>query len=164
VDFVELEAFVTLARELHFARAAEALNASASTLSRIVGRLEEEAGARLFERDTRRVALTPAGATFLSFAEDALRRRDQLRQSLDSLDGRLRGTLRVYASVTACYTILPPLVAALGKDHPELRLSVETGDPSHPREMSGHMVEQGIPGARSGPAANGEDARVQPLE
>lgn len=130
MDFVELQAFVTLARELHFARAAEALNASPSTLSRIVGRLEDEAGARLFERDTRRVALTPAGATFLAFAEDALRRRDQLHQTLDSLDGRLRGTLRVYASVTACYTILPPLVEALGREHPELRLSVETGDPA----------------------------------
>lgn len=130
MDFVELEAFVALARHLHFARASEALNASPSTLSRIVGRLEDEAGARLFDRDTRRVALTPAGHTFLAFAEEALHRRDQLRQSLDSLDGRLRGTLRVYASVTACYSILPPLVEGLAREHPELRLTVETGDPA----------------------------------
>lgn len=130
MDFFELEAFVALANHLHFARAAEAVNTSPSALSRIIGRLEDEAGARLFERDTRRVALTAAGQTFLGFALEALRGRDQLRQSLESLDGRLRGTLRVYASVTACYTILPPLVAALGREHPELRLSVETGDPA----------------------------------
>jgi LysR family positive regulator for ilvC len=130
MDFVELEAFVALAQHLHFAKAAEALNASPSTLSRIVGRLEEDVGARLFERDTRRVALTAAGRTFLAFAEESLRGRTQLRQSLDSLDGRLRGTLRVYASVTACYTILPPLVEALAREHPELKLSVETGDPA----------------------------------
>jgi len=130
MDFFELKAFVTLAQHLHFARAAEAVNASPSALSRVVSRLEEEVGARLFERDTRRVALTPAGLSFLSFAQDALHRRDLLRQSLDSLDGRLRGTLRVYASVTACYTILPPLVEALGREHPELKLSVETGDPA----------------------------------
>jgi len=130
MDFFELHAFVTLSRHLHFARAAEALNASPSALSRIVGRLEEEVGARLFERDTRRVALTPAGQTFLAFAEEALHRKDLLTQSLDGLDGRLRGTLRVYASVTACYTILPPLVEALGREHPELKLSVETGDPA----------------------------------
>ncbi|HVZ32415.1 MAG TPA: LysR substrate-binding domain-containing protein [Polyangiaceae bacterium] len=74
--------------------------------------------------------LTDAGRVFLEFAEDSLRRRDQLVQGLDSLDGRLRGTLRVYASVTACYTILPPLVEALAVEHPELRLSVETGDPA----------------------------------
>ena len=130
MDFHELHAFVTLARHLHFARAAEAVNTSPSALSRIVSRLEEETGARLFERDTRRVALTPAGRTFLGFAEEALHRQDLLRQNLDSLDGRLRGTLRVYASVTACYTILPPLVEALGHEHPELKLSVETGDPA----------------------------------
>jgi len=130
MDFTELEAFVTLARHLHFARAAEAVNASPSAISRIVGRLEDEVGARLFERDTRRVALTAAGESFLSFAEDTLHRRQLLRQSLDNLDGRLRGTLRVYASVTACYTILPPLVEALAREHPELRLSVETGDPA----------------------------------
>jgi len=130
LDFHELEAFVTLARHLHFARAAEAVHTSPSALSRIVSRLEEDAGSRLFERDTRRVALTPAGRTFLSFAEDTLHRRELLHHSLDSLDGRLRGTLRVYASVTACYTILPPLVEALGREHPELKLSVETGDPA----------------------------------
>ena len=130
MDFFELEAFVALARHLHFAKAAGAINTSPSALSRIVGRLEEEAQARLFDRDTRRVALTPAGRTFLAFAEDALHRRDQLRHRLDSLDGRLRGTLRVYASVTACYTILPPLVEALAMEHPEVRLSVETGDPA----------------------------------
>lgn len=130
MDFVELEAFVVLARELHFARAATALNASPSTLSRIVSRLEESVGARLLERDTRRVALTSAGRSFLEFAEDSLHRQDQMRHSLDSLDGRLRGTLRVYASVTACYTILPPFVEALSQEHPELRLSVDTGDPA----------------------------------
>jgi len=130
VDFSEMEAFVSLVGHLHFARAAEAVNTSPSALSRIIGRLEEEVGARLFERDTRRVALTPAGNTFLTFAEDSLHRRELMRQSLDSLDGKLRGILRVYASVTACYTILPPLVAALAREHPELRLSVETGDPA----------------------------------
>ena len=130
MDFSEMEAFVSLAGHLHFARAAEAVNTSPSALSRIIGRLEEEVGARLFERDTRRVALTPAGNTFLTFAEDSLHRRELMRQSLDSLDGKLRGILRVYASVTACYTILPPLVAALAREHPELRLSVETGDPA----------------------------------
>jgi len=130
VDFHELAAFSALARHRHFARAADSIHTSASALSRLITRLEDEAGARLFDRDTRRVELTEAGRVFLEFAEDALRRRAQLTQGLDSLDGRLRGTLRVYASVTACYTILPPLVEALGTEHPELRLSVETGDPA----------------------------------
>ena len=135
MDFSELAAFAALAGHLHFARAAAAVNTSASALSRLISRLEDEAGARLFDRDTRRVRLTEAGRVFLEFAEESLRRRDQLVQGLDSLDGRLRGTLRVYASVTACYTILPPLVEVLAAEHPELRLSVETGDPADAEEV-----------------------------
>ncbi len=130
MDFHELEAFVVLARTLHFARAAAAVHTSPSGLSRLLGRLEDELGVRLFERDTRRVDLTTEGSTFLSFAEESLRRRDELRLSLDSGDGRLRGTLRVYASVTACYSILPPFAEAMHSEHPELRLAVETGDPA----------------------------------
>lgn len=130
MDFNELEAFVALAKALHFARAAATVHTSPSGLSRLLGRLEEELGVKLAERDTRRVELTAEGLAFLEFAEESLRRRDDLRLGLGSRDGRLRGFLRVYASVTACYSVLPPLAEALVSEHPELSLSVETGDPA----------------------------------
>ncbi|MBU0927513.1 MAG: LysR family transcriptional regulator [Spirochaetes bacterium] len=130
MDFYELEAFVALANALHFARAAAAVHTSPSGLSRLLGRLEEELGVRLAERDTRRVELTEEGRAFLDFATDSLRRRDELRLGLGSRDGMLRGFLRVYASVTACYSVLPPFAEALVAEHPELSLSVETGDPA----------------------------------
>ncbi len=130
MDFNELEAFVALAKALHFARAAATVHTSPSGLSRLLGRLEEELGVKLAERDTRRVELTDEGRAFLDFAEESLRRRDDLRLGLGSRDGRLRGFLRVYASVTACYSVLPPFAEALVSEHPELSLSVETGDPA----------------------------------
>jgi LysR family transcriptional regulator, positive regulator for ilvC len=130
MDFHELEAFVALAKTLHFARAATALHTSPSGLSRLLGRLEDELGVKLAERDTRRVELTEAGRDFLDFAEDSLRRREELRLGLGSRDGSLRGFLRVYASVTACYSVLPPFAEALVAAYPELSLSVETGDPA----------------------------------
>jgi LysR family transcriptional regulator, positive regulator for ilvC len=130
MDFHELEAFVALAKTLHFARAATAIHTSPSGLSRLLGRLEDELGVKLAERDTRRVQLTEAGRDFLDFAEDSLRRREELRLGLGSRDGSLRGFLRVYASVTACYSVLPPFAEALVAAYPELSLSVETGDPA----------------------------------
>jgi len=130
MDFYELEAYVALANALHFARAAAAVHTSPSGLSRLLGRLEEELGVKLAERDTRRVELTEEGRAFLSFAEESLRRRDELRLGLGTRDGRLRGFLRVYASVTACYSVLPPFAEALASEHPDLSLSVETGDPA----------------------------------
>ena len=130
MDFHELEAFVTLTKTLHFARAAAAIHTSPSGLSRLLGRLEDELGVKLVERDTRRVQLTEAGRDFLDFAEDSLRRREELRLGLGSKDGGLRGFLRVYASVTACYSVLPPFAEALVTAYPDLSLSVETGDPA----------------------------------
>jgi len=134
MDFHELEAFVSLARHLHFARAAAAVHTSPSGLSRLLSRLEEELGVRLFERDTRKVELTEEGESFLSFAQESLHRRDDLRLRLNAGGGKLRGLLRVYASVTACYSILPPFAAALAAAYPEIRLSVETGDPAGAEE------------------------------
>jgi len=149
MDFHELEAFVVLARTLHFAKAAARVHTSPSGLSRLLGRLEEELGVRLLERDTRRVTITAEGLAFLDFARESLKRRDALQATLDSGEGVLRGKLRVYASVTACYTILPPLAEALRAAHPELRLSVETGDPagaeSAVREDSADLAIAALP-------------------
>jgi LysR family positive regulator for ilvC len=133
MDFDQLRAFKTLAAHLHFARAAGVLHASPSGLSRQIQGLERETGARLFERDTRGVALTEAGREFLKFAEESLGRRDALQLALGAAKGSFRGTLRVYASVTACYSILPPFAKALRRNHPDLLLSVETGDPDGAR-------------------------------
>ena len=130
MDFHELEAFIALADTFHFARAAAQVHLSPSALSRLLGRLEEELGVTLFERDTRQVSLTAEGETFLSFARETIHRRDDLRLKLSERDDQLRGILRIYASVTACYSILPPLIETLSKEHPALRLSVETGDPA----------------------------------
>lgn len=142
MDFHELKAFAALGRTLHFGKAAQAVNASPSALSRMISRLEDEVGLSLVDRDTRRVQLTEDGLAFLAFAEDSLRRKDDLHHLLGRQQGTLRGTLRLYASVTACYSILPPFVRELRQTCPELRLWVETGDPADAVEaMAGEAVD-----------------------
>lgn len=135
MDIHELAAFESLADTLHFARAAARSNLSPSALSRLVSRLEDEAGTALFERDTRQVALTPAGERYRAFARETLTRRAELQEELAAAaeaqeQNRLTGTLRLYASVTACYTILPALAERLIREHPALHLSISTGDPA----------------------------------
>ena len=130
MDIHELEAFIALADALHFARASAQVHLSPSALSRLLARVENELGVPLIERDTRQVSLTDEGKAFLAFARETVHRVDDLKLRLGEKDDRLRGIIRIYASVTACYSILPPFVEALAREHPALRLSVETGDPA----------------------------------
>jgi DNA-binding transcriptional LysR family regulator len=76
VDRLELEAFVAVAEELHFGRAAERLHRGQPSLSDTIRRLETNLGGRLFDRSSRRVSLTALGEALLPDARAAL---DHLR-------------------------------------------------------------------------------------
>ncbi len=130
MDFYELNAFINLSTTLHFAKAAAMSNISPSALSRMIARLEEENGVRLLDRDNRKVILTEQGKKFLLFAKDVVSRRKNLREEFAMHKDEVGGVLKVYASVTACYTILPPFIKELAKKYPAIHLSVETGDPA----------------------------------
>ncbi len=93
MDHRALQQFLNLAETLHFGRAAEAAHVSPSALSRSIRRLEQEAGAELFERDNRRVSLTPAGRLFLDYARSALGDWDAVRNALMARGAELQGEL-----------------------------------------------------------------------
>ena len=130
MDFYELNAFVELSKILHFGKAAERLNMSPSALSRIINRLEEETHSTLLDRNNRQVQLTSEGKTFKKFAQEVLEKENELKEEIGGQNQVIKGTLHVYASVTACYTILPDFIKRLTERYPYIQLSVETGDPA----------------------------------
>lgn len=128
MDTKSLKIFQHLASNLHFAKTAEAFHVSASTLSRIVQRIEAEVGSDLFLRDNRTVLLTPAGKQFLAFAEQQLEQWHLLKLSLEQEQAQLSGVLHIYCSVTAAYSHLPPLLERFRQQHPLVEIMLTTGD------------------------------------
>lgn len=130
MNFYELEAFLTLSKVLHFGKASQQLNMSPSALSRIINRLEEETNSVLLDRNNRQVILTEQGKIFKKYAQQMVDKRNELSEEIKGTTDEITGVLHVYASVTACYTILPEFIRRLKDRYPEIQLSVETGDPA----------------------------------
>jgi LysR family positive regulator for ilvC len=128
MTFREIEQFIALAHTLHFGRASQRCHISASALSRAIQRVEAEVGAELFERDNRQVKLSAAGEQLLPRAIELLANWDSAREAVQDDHAELTGTLSLYASVTACYTVLPELVAQFRTHFPRVTLSLRTGD------------------------------------
>jgi DNA-binding transcriptional LysR family regulator len=95
MEIQALRYVVTLAEELHFGRAARRHFISAQPFGQVVQRLEREVGIRLFERTSRRVSLTSAGARFVGRARVVLAELEGLRQIAAEEVGPETGSLRV---------------------------------------------------------------------
>ncbi|RAR58349.1 LysR family transcriptional regulator [Paraburkholderia unamae] len=122
---VELEAVLAVARRRSFRAAADELSVSTSALSHAVAALEARIGVRLFNRTTRSVALTEAGAQFVASVAPALSTiRDALDQAGDFRDTP-SGTLRINSSTGAAKQVMPVLIAFLQR-YPEMKLDIVT--------------------------------------
>lgn len=128
MDTRDLHVFMLLTESLHFGRAAQAAHLSPSALSRTIQRLETELDCRLFERSNREVRLTPAGRTLQAQAQELLERLHSLRTQLGGGSDVLQGSLSLYCSVTASYSLLAGLLPELRSRHPAIELNVHTGD------------------------------------
>lgn len=128
MDTHDLQAFVNLTNTLHFGRAGDLSHLSPSAMTRTIQRLEAEVGAKLFRRDNRRVVLTSAGEELRRFAIDILLRWREATDHARREGGELRGEIRLYASVTACYTILPEVLSQFRAAYPGVNIGLRTGD------------------------------------
>ena len=127
MDIQALETFIKTAELLHFGRASRACNLSPSALTRTIQRLEEEAGKPLFLRDNRSVALTDAGKQLLAYARNAVQEWRHFQEKLASNSNKVTGTISIYASITAVYSLLPNLLETYRTTHPGVQLELRTG-------------------------------------
>ncbi len=126
-DQSELRAFLAVVDNGSLGRAAAAIHRTQPTLSRTIQEMESRFGQPLFERHTKGMALTPAGATLAPHARLLLFEMEQTVEALDALRGLRRGTLRVGAVAAIARSIVPTAVARLLEAAPGLRIELLEG-------------------------------------
>src|SRR5690606_27099302 len=121
IDRMELQQMryvVAVAETNSFTRAAERCLVVQSALSHQIARLERELGARLFDRTSRRVRLTAAGAAFLPVARQCLAAADRAVAEVAAAIGEVRGPLRVGLIPTVAAVDVPSALAEFRRRHP----------------------------------------------
>lgn len=128
MDLNRVAIFVRVVDDGGFSAAARTLRLPKSSVSRAVALLEEQLGARLLQRSTRRVRLTEAGTAFYERASRGLAGLEEAAAAVADLQGSLRGPIRVTAPVDAGVWVLAPLVARFVALHPGVHIdAVLTG-------------------------------------
>lgn len=125
MDLKQLEHFIAAADEQHFTRAARRMNIVQSGLSASIRALEEELGAPLFVRTTRRVELTTAGRVLYEKAQAILAGAREARQAVAAINGLDRGALSIgtCASLNA-FIDLPLLLGEFHALHPAIEIKL----------------------------------------
>ena len=131
LDLNRLRVLAAVARTGSVTAAARELHYSQPSVSHHLARLETETGAQLIQRVGRGIRLTEAGQVLADRAAEILGRIDSASAELDSYVGLNAGRLRIAAYSSAVVALLPPVAAALERDHPGLRLEIVD---THPPE------------------------------
>jgi DNA-binding transcriptional LysR family regulator len=128
IDFGELNAFAAVAEHRSFTRAAAQLGVALPTVSQTIRALEERLGVRLFNRTTRSVALTDAGARLLTEVQPILLRLGEALESVSSFRERPTGSLRLAVTRPFATQLVAPLLQPFLAEYPEIRMEVMVED------------------------------------
>ncbi|MFI2507282.1 LysR family transcriptional regulator [Streptomyces sp. NPDC018972] len=140
MELQQMRYVVAVAETNNFTRAAERCLVVQSALSHQIRRLEKELGTRLFERTSRRVRLTPAGAAFLPAARQCLEAAERAAAEVAAAVGEVRGRLAVGLIPTVAAVDIPGALREFRQRYPDVRVSLSVG-------ASDELVEQVKEGA-----------------
>jgi len=127
--------FVEVARALSFTRASQASGVPIATLSRRIAQLERRVGVRLFERTTRRLALTEPGRRYLERCEHIVQEADIAYEVLTDAAERPAGLLRISTPVEFGLSYIAPIIDVFARRYPDISMSLDlTPRPTHVAE------------------------------
>jgi DNA-binding transcriptional LysR family regulator len=127
MELQQMRYVIAVAETNNFTRAAERCLVVQSALSHQIARLERELGAKLFERTSRRVRLTPAGAAFLPAARNCLDAAERATAEVAAAVGEVRGRLAVGLISTVAAVDLPGVLRDFRQRYPSVRINLRVG-------------------------------------
>lgn len=138
-QLLALRAFVRIAEVGTFTRAADLLKIPKPTVTKLVQNLESHLGARLLQRTTRRVTVTPEGAAYYERATRLIAELEEMDAFVANARARLRGRLRVDVGSSLANLILIPALPAFRARYPEIQLELGVSD--RPVDLIGDGVD-----------------------
>ena len=121
--------FLALAKTRNFTRAAESLFVTQPAFSRKIAELEEELGCQLFLRKTRPIELTPAGETFLKWANRLMEDLQQMETDLEKVRQGVTGSLRIGYNGASQLPFLNAGLKAMEEHYPHIECVSRRGEP-----------------------------------
>jgi DNA-binding transcriptional LysR family regulator len=141
-QFAQLTAFVAVAENRSFTKAASHLGIKVPSLSHAIRSLEEQFGVRLLNRTTRSVALTDAGEQLLGHLTPVLESVDRAIDAVNEFRDKPTGTLRLTVHPVAAVTIIGPIVARFSAAYPEIGLDISVEVES--KDIVGERFDAGV--------------------
>lgn len=132
----QLEYILAVDRCRHFGRAADVCNVTQPTLSAMIGKLEEELNAKLFDRNRQPICPTPVGEQVIRQAKEVLEQTNRIKDLVEEEKHSLEGIFRVGILPTIAPYLLPRFFPQLMKKYPEMDIRV--------REMKTHEIKEAL--------------------
>jgi len=128
MDNVYLRTFLEIVKKGNFSEAAKTLKLSQPAVSFQIQRLEQDLGAKLLERGSRKLSITPAGLVFKKHAESIIAEEDAMIEDLASLKSEVFGRLSIAASTVPGEFILPYVITEFRQTYPNVNIDIEVSD------------------------------------
>jgi DNA-binding transcriptional LysR family regulator len=123
----EFQLLSVLAQEMNMRKASERLFVSQPALSQRLQNIEKEWGTKLFIRSQKGLSLTPAGELVIQFVNDVIAREEKVRETIDSLQAGVSGTLKIAVASIVGQNWLPQVLKKFIDTYPQAKISLVTG-------------------------------------
>ena len=160
ITLQQMEAVISLVEEGSFSRAAKRMSLTQPALTKNIKNAEDYLGVRLVNRSNTGISLTPEGKILYNYAQRMVKLRNEAREKILTLNENIGGNIYISASTIPATYILPHVLSAFGKIHPDIRVYIKTADSEEAMNM---VLENEVEMGCIGKQPSNKKLKAEPL-